>query len=181
MLVILEIAYALDKSISKVEEAILKALGNDATWIVMRIFTAPEFIWPVAELCSEDWISVSRWNQLLVHVAGGSGFCAVVRGTGNRAEKNIGRFKFLILNLTVRIPSISQPEKSTRIEMLLIQILIQALRIYSASIPGIHSLICQQAFIVKRCGYLFLFLWSIISSYFPGARSIQRLFDCSEQ
>ena len=111
-----EMAHALDKSISKVEEAILKA-RNDATWIVSGYL-------PHRNL-SDRWRSFAQRTRsayrdetkLPVHVAEDPLRCSCKRNR-NRAEKYRQVLSFLSLIRRFAYSSISQPEKSTRIEML---------------------------------------------------------------
>jgi rod shape-determining protein MreB and related proteins len=89
-----EIAHALDKSISKVEEAILKALEMTPPELSADIYRTGIYLTGGGALLRGLDQRISTKTKLPVHVAEDP-LRAVVRGTGI-ALKNIGRFKFLI-------------------------------------------------------------------------------------
>ena len=89
-----EIAHALGKSISKIEEAILKALEMTPPELSADIFRTGIYLTGGGALLRGLDVRISRKTKLPVHVAEDP-LRAVVRGTGI-ALKNIDRFKFLI-------------------------------------------------------------------------------------
>ena len=89
-----EIAHALDKSISKVEEAILKALEMTPPELSADIYRTGIYLTGGGALLRGLDQRIAMKTKLPVHVAEDP-LRAVVRGTGI-ALKNIGRFKFLI-------------------------------------------------------------------------------------
>ncbi len=89
-----EIAHALDKSISKVEEAILKALEMTPPELSADIYRTGIYLTGGGALLRGLDTRIALKTKLPVHVAEDP-LRAVVRGTGI-ALKNIGRFKFLI-------------------------------------------------------------------------------------
>jgi len=89
-----EIALALDKSISKIEEAILKALEITPPELSADIYQTGLYLTGGGALLRGLDKRVSRRTKLPVHVADDP-LKAVVRGTGI-ALKNIHRFKFLM-------------------------------------------------------------------------------------
>ena len=89
-----EIAHALDKSISKVEEAILKTLEITPPELSADIYRTGIYLTGGGALLRGLDKRISMKTKLPVHVAEDP-LRAVVRGTGI-ALKNIDRFKFLI-------------------------------------------------------------------------------------
>src|SRR6187431_122284 len=89
-----EIAHALDKSISKIEEAILKALEMTPPELSADIYRTGIYLTGGGALLRGLDKRISMKTKLPVHVAEDP-LRAVVRGTGI-ALKNIDRFKFLI-------------------------------------------------------------------------------------
>ena len=89
-----EISHALDKSISKVEEAILKALEMTPPELSADIYRTGIYLTGGGALLRGLDQRISLKIKLPVHVAEDP-LRAVVRGTGI-ALKNIERFKFLI-------------------------------------------------------------------------------------
>src|SRR6187401_3860857 len=89
-----EIAHALDKSVSKIEEAILKALEITPPELSADIYRTGIYLTGGGALLRGLDKRISMKTKLPVHVAEDP-LRAVVRGTGI-ALKNIGRFKFLI-------------------------------------------------------------------------------------
>ena len=89
-----EIAHALDKSISKIEEAILKALEITPPELSADIYRTGIYLTGGGALLRGLDKRISMKTKLPVHVAEDP-LRAVVRGTGI-ALKNIDRFKFLI-------------------------------------------------------------------------------------
>jgi rod shape-determining protein MreB len=89
-----EISHALDKSISKVEEAILKALEMTPPELSADIYRTGIYLTGGGALLRGLDQRISLKIKLPVHVAEDP-LRAVVRGTGI-ALKNIARFKFLI-------------------------------------------------------------------------------------
>lgn len=89
-----EIAHALDKSISKVEEAILKALEMTPPELSADIYRTGIYLTGGGALLRGLDQRIAMKTKLPVHIAEDP-LRAVVRGTGI-ALKNIGRFKFLI-------------------------------------------------------------------------------------
>ena len=92
---IAEIAHALDKSISKVEEAVLNALGTAPHQNCRPIYTEPAlYLAGGGSLLRGLDKRISMKTKLPVHIAEDP-LRAVARGTGI-ALKNIDRFQFLI-------------------------------------------------------------------------------------
>lgn len=89
-----EIALALDKSISKIEEAILKALEMTPPELSADIYQTGLYLTGGGALLRGLDKRISMKTKLAVHVADDP-LKAVVRGTGI-ALKNIHRFKFLM-------------------------------------------------------------------------------------
>lgn len=89
-----EIAHALDKSISKIEEAILKALEMTPPELSADIYRTGIYLTGGGALLRGLDKRIAMKTKLPVHVAEDP-LRAVVRGTGI-ALKNIDRFKFLI-------------------------------------------------------------------------------------
>lgn len=89
-----EIAKALDKSISKVEEAILKALESTPPELASDIYKKGIYLTGGGALLRGLDKRIALKTQLMVHVADDP-LTAVVRGTGI-ALKNTKRFSFLI-------------------------------------------------------------------------------------
>jgi rod shape-determining protein MreB and related proteins len=89
-----EIALALDKSISKIEEAILKALELTPPELSADIYQTGLYLTGGGALLRGLDRRISAKTKLPVHVADDP-LRAVVRGTGI-ALKNIGNFKFLM-------------------------------------------------------------------------------------
>jgi rod shape-determining protein MreB len=89
-----EIALALDKSIVKLEEAILKALENTPPELAADIYQTGLYLTGGGALLRGLDKRLSAKTKLPVHVAEDP-LRAVVRGTGI-ALKNIGKFKFLM-------------------------------------------------------------------------------------
>src|SRR5882762_5556613 len=89
-----ELAHALDKSISKVEEAILKALEMTPPELSADIYRTGIYLTGGGALLRGLDQRIAMKTKLPVHVAEDP-LRAVVRGTGI-ALKNIDRFKFLI-------------------------------------------------------------------------------------
>lgn len=89
-----EIAHALDKSISKVEEAILKALELTPPELSADIYRTGIYLTGGGALLRGLDKRISMKTKLPVHIAEDP-LRAVVRGTGI-ALKNIDRFRFLI-------------------------------------------------------------------------------------
>jgi rod shape-determining protein MreB len=89
-----EIAHALDKSVSKIEEAILKALEITPPELSADIYRTGIYLTGGGALLRGLDKRISIKTKLPVHVAEDP-LRAVVRGTGI-ALKNIDRFKFLI-------------------------------------------------------------------------------------
>ncbi len=88
-----EIAHALDKSISSIEESILKALEDTPPELAADIFRTGIYLTGGGALLRGLDKRISMKTKLPVHVAEDP-LRAVVRGTGI-ALKNIHRFKFL--------------------------------------------------------------------------------------
>ncbi|NNM16558.1 MAG: rod shape-determining protein, partial [Bacteroidia bacterium] len=89
-----EIAHALDKSISKIEEAILKALELTPPELSADIYRTGIYLTGGGALLRGLDRRISNKTKLPVHVAEDP-LRAVVRGSGI-ALKNIDRFKFLM-------------------------------------------------------------------------------------
>ncbi len=89
-----EIAHCLDKSISKIEEAILKALEITPPELSADIYQTGIYLTGGGALLRGLDKRIQAKTKLPVHVAEDP-LRAVVRGTGI-ALKNIGRFKFLM-------------------------------------------------------------------------------------
>ena len=89
-----EIAHCLDKSISKIEEAILKALEMTPPELSADIYQTGIYLTGGGALLRGLDKRISSKTKLPVHVAEDP-LRAVVRGTGI-ALKNIGNFKFLM-------------------------------------------------------------------------------------
>ncbi len=89
-----EIAHALDKSISKIEDAILKALENTPPELASDIYKTGLYLTGGGALLRGLDKRVSQKTKLPVHVAEDP-LRAVVRGTGI-ALKNTNKFSFLI-------------------------------------------------------------------------------------
>ena len=89
-----EIAHCLDKSISKIEEAILKALEITPPELSADIYQTGIYLTGGGALLRGLDKRVAAKTKLPVHVAEDP-LRAVVRGTGT-ALKNIGNFKFLM-------------------------------------------------------------------------------------
>ena len=89
-----EVAHALDKSISKIEEAILKALEITPPELSADIYRTGIYLTGGGALLRGLDKRISMKTKLPVHIAEDP-LRAVVRGTGI-ALKNIDRFKFLI-------------------------------------------------------------------------------------
>jgi len=89
-----EIAHAIDKSISKIEEAILKALETTPPELAADIFKTGLYLTGGGALLRGLDKRIQQKTKLAVHVAEDP-LRAVVRGTGI-ALKNIDRFTFLM-------------------------------------------------------------------------------------
>lgn len=89
-----EIAHALDKSISKIEEAILKALETTPPELAADIFKTGLYLTGGGALLRGLDKRISQKTKLPVHVAEDP-LRAVVRGTGI-ALKNMNKFTFLM-------------------------------------------------------------------------------------
>ncbi len=89
-----EIAHALDKSISKIEEAILKALETTPPELASDIHRTGLHLTGGGALLRGLDKRISQKTKLPVHIADDP-LRAVVRGTGI-ALKNVGRFSFLM-------------------------------------------------------------------------------------
>lgn len=89
-----EIAHAIDKSISKIEEAILKALETTPPELSSDIYKAGLYLTGGGALLNGLDIRISQKTKLTVHVADDP-LRAVVRGTGI-ALKNKDKLTFLI-------------------------------------------------------------------------------------
>ena len=89
-----EIARSLDKSISKIEDAVLKALEATPPELASDIYRTGLYLTGGGALLRGLDIRISRKTQLPVHIADDP-LRAVVRGTGI-ALKNSERFSFLI-------------------------------------------------------------------------------------
>jgi rod shape-determining protein MreB len=89
-----EIALALDKSIVKLEEAVLKALENTPPELAADIYQTGIYLTGGGALLRGLDKRLSAKTKLPVHIPEDP-LKAVVRGTGI-ALKNIGRFKFLM-------------------------------------------------------------------------------------
>jgi rod shape-determining protein MreB len=89
-----EIAHALDKSISKIEEAILSALEMCPPELAADIYRTGIYLAGGGSMLRGLDKRVSLKTKLPVHIADDP-LRAVARGTGI-ALKNVGKFKFLI-------------------------------------------------------------------------------------
>jgi rod shape-determining protein MreB len=89
-----EVAEALDKSIAKIEEAILKALENTPPELAADIYKKGIYLTGGGALLRGLDKRISQKTKLIVHVADDP-LRAVVRGTGI-ALKNTSRFSFLL-------------------------------------------------------------------------------------
>jgi rod shape-determining protein MreB len=89
-----EIAEALDKSIAKIEEAILKALEDTPPELASDIYKVGIYLTGGGALLRGLAKRISNKTKLMVHVAEDP-LRAVVRGTG-MALKNSHRYSFLI-------------------------------------------------------------------------------------
>ena len=89
-----EIAHAIDKSISKIEEAILKALETTPPELSSDIYKAGLYLTGGGALLNGLDLRISQKTKLTVHVADDP-LRAVVRGTGI-ALKNKDNLSFLI-------------------------------------------------------------------------------------
>jgi rod shape-determining protein MreB len=89
-----EIAHALDKSISKIEEAILSALENTPPELSADIYKTGIYLAGGGSMLRGLDRRISQKTKLPVHVAEDP-LRAVARGTGI-ALKNIGKFQFLM-------------------------------------------------------------------------------------
>ncbi len=89
-----EIATALDKSMSKIEEAILKALESTPPELASDIFRKGIYLTGGGALLRGLDQRISKRTKLKVHIAEDP-LKAVVKGTGIALE-NIGKFTFLI-------------------------------------------------------------------------------------
>jgi len=89
-----EIAQALDKSVAKIEEAILKALETTPPELASDIYKTGLYLTGGGALLRGLDVRISERTKLLVHVAEDP-LRAVVRGTGI-ALKNTDKFSFLI-------------------------------------------------------------------------------------
>ena len=89
-----EVADAIDESISKIEEAILKALENTPPELASDIYKTGLYLTGGGALLRGLDVRISRITKLPVHVADDP-LRAVVKGTGI-ALKNTDRFSFLI-------------------------------------------------------------------------------------
>ena len=89
-----EIAHALDKSISKIEDAVLKALENTPPELASDIYKTGLYLTGGGALLRGLDKRISQKTKLPVHVAEDP-LRAVVRGTGI-ALKNTDKFSFLI-------------------------------------------------------------------------------------
>lgn len=89
-----EIAHSLDKSISKVEEAVLKALESTPPELASDIYSTGLYLTGGGALLRGLDKRISQKTKLPVHIAEDP-LRAVVRGTGI-ALKNTDRFSFLI-------------------------------------------------------------------------------------
>jgi rod shape-determining protein MreB len=91
-----EIALALDKSISKIEEAVLKALETTPPELAADIYRTGLYLTGGGALLRGLDKRIQQKTKLQVHIADDP-LRAVVRGTGI-ALKNIDRFSFLMSN-----------------------------------------------------------------------------------
>ena len=89
-----EIAHALNKSIMKIEEAVLKALEFTPPELSADIYDKGIFLTGGGALLRGLDVRLSEKTKLPIHIADDP-LRAVVRGTGI-ALKNIGKFKFLL-------------------------------------------------------------------------------------
>jgi rod shape-determining protein MreB len=91
-----EIAHSLDKSISKIEEAILKGLETTPPELAADIYRTGLYLTGGGALLRGLDKRIAQKTKLAVHIADDP-LRAVVRGTGI-ALKNIGRYTFLMTN-----------------------------------------------------------------------------------
>ena len=91
-----EIAEAIDESISKIEEAILKALENTPPELSSDIYKTGLYLAGGGSMLRGLDKRVSAKTKLPVHIAEDPLRC-VARGTG-MALKNISKFPFLMKN-----------------------------------------------------------------------------------
>lgn len=89
-----EIAHAIDKSISKIEEAVLKGLETTPPELAADIYKTGLYLTGGGALIRGLDKRLSQKTKLPVHVAEDP-LRAVVRGTG-KALKNIGKYSFLM-------------------------------------------------------------------------------------
>jgi rod shape-determining protein MreB len=89
-----EIAHAIDKSISKIEEAVLKGLETTPPELAADIYRTGLYLTGGGALIRGLDKRIAQKTKLPVHVAEDP-LRAVVRGTG-KALKNIGRWSFLM-------------------------------------------------------------------------------------
>lgn len=89
-----EIAHAIDKSISKIEEAVLRGLENTPPELAADIYKTGLYLTGGGAMIRGLDKRLSQKTKLPVHVAEDP-LRAVVRGTGE-ALKNIGKFSFLM-------------------------------------------------------------------------------------
>lgn len=89
-----EIAHAIDKSISKIEEAVLKGLETTPPELAADIYRTGLYLTGGGALIRGLDKRLSQKTKLPVHVAEDP-LRAVVRGTG-KALKNIGKYSFLM-------------------------------------------------------------------------------------
>jgi rod shape-determining protein MreB and related proteins len=89
-----EIAHALDKSISKIEDAVLKALETTPPELASDIFKTGLYLTGGGALLRGLDKRIAQKTKLPVHVAADP-LRAVVRGTGI-ALKNTSKYSFLI-------------------------------------------------------------------------------------
>ena len=92
-----EIAGALDKSISKIEEAILSALEMTPPELSADIYKTGIYLAGGGSLLRGLDKRISQRTQLPIHIADDP-LRSVVKGTGN-ALKNIGKYQFLMKGL----------------------------------------------------------------------------------
>jgi rod shape-determining protein MreB len=89
-----EIAHAIDKSISKIEEAVLKGLETTPPELAADIYKTGLYLTGGGALIRGLDKRIAQKTKLPVHVADDP-LRAVVRGTG-KSLKNIGRWSFLM-------------------------------------------------------------------------------------
>ena len=89
-----EVAEALDKSIAKIEDAVLKALEDTPPELASDIYKTGIYLTGGGALLRGLAPRIASKTKLKVHVAEDP-LRAVVRGTG-MALKNTGRYSFLI-------------------------------------------------------------------------------------